>query len=52
MSKLKKDKGTEYIITWKSKQLFKSNLEPLFNPFTPIINELNVKYEYKSLTVT
>ena len=29
---LKEDKSTEYIISWKSKGLFKFNLKPLFNP--------------------
>ena len=43
MLELKEDKGTEYIIAWKSKGLFKSILKALFNPLSPGIKQ----FEYK-----
>ena len=30
---LKKDKGTDYVLKWKSKELCTSNLKPLYNAF-------------------
>ena len=43
MLELKNDKGTDYVIGWKSKDLFKSKLLPLHGAFLP-----SVKYfEYK-----
>ena len=39
MVELKKDKGTDYIISWKSEGLFESKLFPLHGTFLP-----NTKY--------
>ena len=40
---LKKDKDTEYIVAQKSKELFKSRLEPLYKAFLPNIKRFGYK---------
>ena len=37
MLELKEEKGTECIITWKPKGLFKTNFKPLFGSLSPTI---------------
>ena len=43
MLELKEDNNIEYIITWKSKGLFKSNLKPLLNLLQPTIKQFGYK---------
>ena len=43
MLELKEYKGTEYIISWESKGLFKSSLKPLFNPLPPSLKQFGYK---------
>lgn len=40
---LKDDKGTDYIIAWKSKELFKFRLRLLYNAFLPNIKPFGWK---------
>ena len=42
MLELKED-NIEYIIAWKSKGLFKSNLKPILNPLPPTIKQFGYK---------
>ena len=42
MLELKED-NIEYIIAWKSKGLFKSNLKPILNPLPPTIKQFRYK---------
>ena len=43
MLELEKDKGTDYVIGWKLKGLFKSKLLPLHGAFLPNIKYLDTK---------
>ena len=40
-SELKKDKGTDYVLSWKSKGVFNSKLKPLYTAF--LHNILNIE---------
>ena len=40
---LKEHKGTEYIIAWKSKKLFKFRLDQLYNAFMPYIKRFGYR---------
>ena len=52
---LKKDKGTAYIFSWKSKGVFNSKLKPLYTTFLNSIRlseyRIGIKFEKDSLTV-
>ena len=36
--KLKKDKGTDYVLSWKSNGVYNSKLKPLYTAFLHSIN--------------
>ena len=45
---LKKDKGTEYIISWKSKGIYNSKLIALHGAFLPSVKYFRNKIEIQS----
>ena len=47
---LKEDKGTKYIIAWKSKRLLKFKLHPLYNAFLPNTKRFGykIRLQFKS----
>ena len=47
---LKEDKGSEYVIAWKSKWVFKTELYPLHDALLPNLKRLSTKKEYNSIT--
>ena len=50
---LKKNKGADYIIPWKSKRLFKSRFNPLCNAFFLNVKlfELKMEIQFNSTTL-
>ena len=47
MIELKEDKGTDYVIDWKSKEVYISNLYPLYTVFLHIIKLFRYKVQIK-----
>ena len=52
---LKKDKGTDYVLRWKSKGIFNSKLKPLYTPFVYSIKiseyRIGIKFDKGPLVV-
>ena len=52
---LKKDKGSSYVLSWKSKGKFNSKIEPLYTAFLNSIKlskyRVGIKFDKKSLAV-
>ena len=52
---LKKDKGTDYVLSWKSKRVYTANFKPLYTAFLHSIKHsgyrMIIKYDKKILAV-
>ena len=52
---LKKDKGTDYVLSWKSKGVYTSKLKPLYTDFFHSIKlsgyRVGIKFDRDSLAV-
>ena len=55
MLEFKKDKGTDYILSWKSKGVYNSKLKPLYTAFLHNINlsgyRMQIKFDKVPLVV-
>ena len=55
ISELKKDKGTDYVLSWKSKGVFNSKLKPLYTAFLNSVKlseyRIGIKFDKDPLTV-
>ena len=53
--KIKKDKGTDYALSWKSKRVFNSKLNPLYTTFVHSIKpsgyRIGIKFDADPLAV-